>query len=253
MKTNEQMRYPQPGYPRYRTFNRVVTATVFIIAGLLIIARNNGFIDPYIYNIIMSWPMLLIVIGITSLCKRNFWSGFILLAIGTYSILPRMTEMEANWMQMFWPVLLILIGLSILFKRRPGFHHQRWQQKRSQYAKEVYSSESGYVVCDNTFGSIKQIVLDPVFKGASIKNTFGGTILDLRRTKLEAPETYIDIDCSFGGIEIYMPSNWNLQSQINAVLGGCDDKRYNPGIEIDQEHLLIIRGNITFGGLEFKS
>jgi hypothetical protein len=27
-----------------------------------------------------------------------------------------------------------------------------------------------------------------------ISNNFGGTILDLRRTSLSAPETYIDID-----------------------------------------------------------
>ena len=75
----------------------------------------------------------------------------------------------------------------------------------------------------------------------------------LRRSKLEAPQTFIDIDCTFGGVEIYLPSDWNLLTQIDAFIGGCDDKRYNSSVEIDKEHILIVRGKVSFGGIEFKS
>ncbi|MCD7852167.1 MAG: cell wall-active antibiotics response protein [Parabacteroides sp.] len=140
----------------------------------------------------------------------------------------------------------------ILFKPRHHASRRRWDG-RTEYAKEVYSSQDGYVVSDNTFGSVRQIVLDPVFRGARIKNIFGGTILDLRRTRLEAAQTAIDVDCTFGGVEIYLPSDWNLQTQIDALIGGCDDKRYNTSIEIDKEHVLLVRGRVSFGGIEFKS
>jgi predicted membrane protein len=92
-----------------------------------------------------------------------------------------------------------------------------------------------------------------VFRGARLRNAFGGTVLDLRRSKLEAPQTFIDIDCTFGGVEIYLPSDWNLLTQIDAFIGGCDDKRYNSSVEIDKEHILIVRGKVSFGGIEFKS
>lgn len=69
----------------------------------------------------------------------------------------------------------------------------------------------------------------------------------------KAPQTFIDIDCTFGGVEIYLPSDWNLLTQIDAFIGGCDDKRYNSSVEIDKEHILIVRGKVSFGGIEFKS
>ena len=37
------------------------------------------------------------------------------------------------------------------------------------------------------------------------------------------------------------------------MMGGCDDKRFNASIEMDREHILVVRGNIVFGGVEFKS
>ena len=154
---------------------------------------------------------------------------------------------------MFWPVLFIFVGIMILFKPERHHFNAHWDGRRPEYTKEVYSSEDGFIVSDNTFGSVQQIVLDPVFRGARLRNAFGGTVLDLRRSKLEAPQTFIDIDCTFGGVEIYLPSDWNLLTRIDAFIGGCDDKRYNSSVEIDKEHILIVRGKVSFGGIEFKS
>ena len=49
--------------------------------------------------------------------------------------------------------------------------------------KRYMVSEDGFIVSDNTFGSVQQIVLDPVFRGARLRNAFGGTVLDLRRSQ----------------------------------------------------------------------
>ena len=124
-------------------------------------------------------------------------------------------------------------------------------QKAGVYKRGI-CSEDGFIVSDNTFGSVQQIVLDPVFRGARLRNAFGGTVLDLRRSKLEAPQTFIDIDCTFGGVEIYLPSDWNLLTQIDAFIGGCDDKRYNSSVEIDKEHILIVRGKSLSEVLSLK-
>lgn len=229
-----------------------VTALVFIVVGLMFIGRNLGIIDSYWFGIIISWQMLLIVIGLVQFIKRHFWGGCILVAVGAYFLLPEISAIDTDWMATFWPVIFILIGISILFKRKPHHSHRRWGE-RTDYTQTSYTSEDGFIVSDNTFGSIQQIVLDPVFNGASMKCTFGGTILDLRRTKLDKPETFIEVDCTFGGIEIYVPSDWNVQTQVQAIIGGCDDKRYNSVAPVDQEHVLIIQGKVNFGGIELKN
>ncbi len=253
MRTNQQGDFVRGGYPSHSKLNTIVTAAIFIIVGLLFLGRNFGIIDSYLFHILVSWQMLLIVVGVVNLIKRHFFGGVITIAIGAYFLLPEISGIKGEWAGMFWPVLLILVGIMILFKPKRHRFNSHWDKRRPEYAKEIYSSEDGFVVSDNTFGSVQQIVLDPVFKGAQIKNAFGGTVLDLRRSKLEAPRTFIDIDCTFGGVEIYLPSDWNLQTQIDAFIGGCDDKRYNSSVEIDKEHILVVRGKVSFGGIEFKS
>ena len=64
-------------------------------------------------------------------------------------------------------------------------------------------------------------------------------------------ETYIDLDCSWGGVEIYVPSDWTVVFKCNAFFGGCDDKRWQNG-NINKESVLVIRGTLSFGGLEVK-
>ena len=98
-------------------------------------------------------------------------------------------------------------------------------------------------------GAAINIILDPVFKGARIRTVFGGTVLDLRKTKLDSAKTYIDIDCKFAGVEIYLPGDW----AVNFHGSPCEDKRFNASMEMDKEHILVVRGIVMFGGIEFKS
>lgn len=95
------------------------------------------------------------------------------------------------------------------------------------------------------------VVLDELFKGAMIRTSFGGTTIDLRHTHIAPGETYIDLDCSWGGVEIYVPSDWTVVFKCNAFFGGCDDKRWQNG-NVNKENILVIRGTLSFGGLEVK-
>ena len=70
-------------------------------------------------------------------------------------------------------------------------------------------------------------------------------------THIAPGETYIDLDCSWGGVEIYVPSDWKVVFKCNAFFGGCDDKRWQNG-NINKESVLVIRGTLSFGGLEVK-
>lgn len=190
MRTNQQGDFIRGGCPSHSKLNTVVTAAVFIIVGLLFLGRNFGIIDSDLFGILVSWQMLLIVVGVVNLIKRHFFGGVITIAIGAYFLLPEISWVEGEWLDMFWPVLFIFVGIMILFKPERHHFNAHWDGRRPEYTKEVYGSEDGFIVSDNTFGSVQQIVLDPVFRGARLRNAFGGTVLDLRRSKLEAPQTF---------------------------------------------------------------
>lgn len=232
---------------RYRKISTIATSFAFIVVGIMFLGRNLGWIDPEIFHIVVSWQMLLIYIGLFQLIKKNIIGGLVLMTVGAYFLLPSDYGLGA-----YWPVLLIVIGIGILFKIGKRNGEWGWHHKRIGNRPESTSTENGYINADINFGGTKHIVLDPVFKGANIDVSFGSMALDLRRTSLEKTETYIDLDCNFGGIELYIPGNWNVILRTDNSFGAIEDKRMLAH-EIDYEHELIIRGDINFGGVEIKS
>lgn len=108
MRTNQQGDFIRGGYPSHSRLNTVTTAAVFIIVGLLFLGRNFGIIDSDLFGILVSWQMLLIVVGVVNLIKRHFFGGVITIAVGAYFLLPEISWVEGEWLDMFWPVLFIL-------------------------------------------------------------------------------------------------------------------------------------------------
>jgi hypothetical protein len=239
----------------YGMLNKCVTAVSLVVAGLVIMGHNVGMVSDYFFRIIISWQMLLVVWGITLLFKHNFLSGAVPLAMGVYFLLPRITGEESVWLSTYWPAFLVLIGLLILFSRRKNPWHI-WSNSGfhlgNRRGRGVEQITDGYVTANVSFGSSRHSVLDPVFRGADLDASFGTMSLDLRRTSLEAPEAYINVDCSFGGVVIFVPPHWCLFSVMDNSFGSSEDKRYQSQ-ETDTEHKLIIRGDVSFGALEIKN
>jgi len=233
---------------RYRKLNTIAVSFAFIFVGVMFLARNFGWVDHSVFSFVISWQMLLIYIGLFQLIKRNVIGGLILVAVGSYFLLP-----SDYGLGVYWPVLLIAIGIGILFKRQKNSWNWDWGHKRiDNGTAESTSTDNGYINADINFGGTKHIVLDPVFQGARIDVSFGSMALDLRRTTLGKPTTIIDLDCNFGGIELYIPSNWNVILRTDNSFGSIEDKRMLAN-NIDYEHELIVRGDVSFGGVEIKS
>jgi hypothetical protein len=62
----------------------------------------------------------------------------------------------------------------------------------------------------------------------------------------------IDVVQLFGGVKLIVPSNWELKSDVTAILGGFDDKRNTPQSPYAGKKL-IVTGFVMFGGVEIKS
>ncbi|MDR0538654.1 MAG: cell wall-active antibiotics response protein [Tannerellaceae bacterium] len=239
-------------YHHHHGLGTTVLAILLIIAGLTMLGHNLGWINNDVYRIIMSWPMILIAMGVLSFFKRQHIAGIIFVSIGSYFLLFRIIGIEGDQMRHYWPIMLVFIGITLIFRRHHHRHIRPWTRFRTcRHGDAKEKVEDGFVTLDVSFGSTKTIVMDPVFRGADIDCSFGSVSLDLKRTVLEAPETIIDIDISFGGAELRLPSSWYVVVQSNNSFGGCEDKRWLSG-EIDYEHKLIIRGNLSFSGIEIK-
>lgn len=247
---------------------KYLIALLFILSGILLFARNMGWITVELFDVIVSWHSLFIILGIYSMIRHHIISGIILLLIGAYFLLGGLSWLPENSQAMVWPVALITAGVLFFFKprkrgprgyqhdfrhhgdrmRQGGGHHPGMPPADHQQQNE---SVDGFLYSDNSFGAARHVVLDELFKGATVHISFGRTTIDLRHTHLAPGETYIDLDCNCGGIEIYVPSDWKVVLRCNAFFGGCEDKRWQNG-NFNKENTLVIRGKLSFGGLEIK-
>lgn len=243
---------------------------VLMLIGVLFLGYNFGIVPYTVKDVIFSWPMLLIFIGVINLFKRHLISGVILVFIGGFFIIPRIVPgLDGQFVHIYWPLLLIAAGIVILLQRmikpRWGFEswERNWHNRNHHHYSRYYDrhyNRSKWEGTNNTtgfsknsvFGSGDHIVLDPEFKGGELNAVFGGITLDLRRTSLPVGETILDVNAVFGGITIYVPSDWFVETHLDAVFGGFQDNRL-PKDPLDSTRKLVITGSCVFGGGELRN
>jgi predicted membrane protein len=227
--------------------NRTLGLGVLIIlVGLAFLLDQLNFFSYEVSNVVISWQMLLIVIGVYNLFftqSRTF--GFIVLAVGVFFILPEIFSFPYNFRRSFWPVLLILLGLFILFRSRIP------SQKQTAFKLESGDLHEFFEEVNIFSGSEKRIGIESL-KGGKITSIFGGSELDLNGCKIAGEYAVIEVFYMFGGSSIRVPADWTVTNNVTAILGGFSDKRPNPPAG-EGGKKLIINGFVMFGGGEIKS
>jgi len=241
---------------------------ILMLIGVVFLGFNFGLIPMELKSVIISWQMLLIVIGIVHLFKRRMISGVVLIFVGGFFIIPKIVPaVDGNFVHIYWPLLLIGAGIVILLQRVLGpkyfseswnnewnhnhhrYHHRHNRSFGSDQSK--WENPNGFSK-NSVFGSGDHIVLDPEFKGGELNAVFGGLTLDLRRTNLPVGETRLDINAVFGGITVFVPADWFVETHLDSVFGGFQDNRM-PKEPLDTTKKLIITGSCVFGGGELRN
>lgn len=237
---------------------------ILMLIGVVFLGFNFGLIPMELKSIIISWQMLLIVIGVVQLFKRRMISGVVLIFVGGFFIIPKVVpELDGNFVHIYWPLLLIGAGIVILLQRLLGpkyfsesckneWNHNQYHHHTFNSKNEKWQANPNAFSKNSVFGSGDHIVLDPEFKGGELNAVFGGLKLDLRRTNLPVGETRLDINAVFGGITVFVPADWFVETHLDSVFGGFQDNRM-PKEPLDSTKKLIITGSCVFGGGELRN
>lgn len=224
--------------------NRFGVGAVLILAGLVILAANFGFLPESVSNILLSWPMILIAIGLVNLVKREFTVALILFAVGAFFILPDINpEWSFHNIWKFWPVFLILIGLSFITRRGRNHHFQ----------VNCDTSKEGFIDEVAVFGGRVAKIETSDFKGGKVTCVFGGTELHLEKAIISDKGALLDIAAIFGGVKIIVPKEWNVKVEVTSVFGGFVDKRMFATDQNTNNKTLVIKGTTVFGGGELTN
>jgi hypothetical protein len=105
-----------------------------------------------------------------------------------------------------------------------------------------------------TFGGHKEVVTSKDFKGGSISTTFGGAEVNLMNADSTDKTISLNMKVAFGGVELVVPSHWQVKNEISNTLGSVEDNRniYTHGGG-EEQTTLVLTGSCSFGSIEIKS
>jgi len=231
------------------TPNRFIIGILLITAGLILMVRKSAVLpeplDHFIDDIIFSWQMLLVVIGVISLTgSENKTPGIVLIAVGGFFMIPELFTDFFRSFNFFWPALFIVIGVVLLVNSK----------RLGKTLNFSTSNKADYIDYTNIFSGAERQLITENFQGGKITSIFGGGEVDLTRSSLAPGENVIEITCIFGGTTIIVPESWNIILDVTPILGGFSDSRKIRGdVMKDNTRSLVIRGTVIFGGGEIKS
>ncbi|MBA3682011.1 MAG: hypothetical protein H0W73_12750 [Bacteroidetes bacterium] len=235
----------------------VIAGIFVIIAGLVYLFKQMGVLIP---DWVFTWPIILIVIGITSLIKNNFRNakGLVLILIGAL-FLSSHAFPEFTIVQYKVPIILFIIGIALIFKPRNKhleygkFGHRKNRFNRFSSETSQSGSNEDYIFSNNIFAGTDKNIFSKDFKGGEIKNTFGGCKINLMQAEITT-EAVLTIKQQFGGVKLVVPPHWVIKSDIECVFAGIEDKRPLLNVnDLEQKKTLILNGHIFMSGIEIVS
>lgn len=232
---------------------------IFIAAiAVIILLKMFGVMPPIFYSLRIGWPLILalvgLAIGIKSGFRNNAW--WILVLMGTIFAFPNFEVYGVSAKRLFWPVLLLGVGLAMVFRkgRRCEYRGRSERFVRNFDQNQMVTSDSDLVNMNVSFGGRKEIVTSKSFKGGTICASFAGIELNLTSAEPGIQPMVLEIHASFAGIELIVPSQWEVYNEIDPIMGNVEDQRRirtydNP----TQQQTLILRGSCTCGSIAIKS
>ncbi|MGC4057749.1 MAG: DUF5668 domain-containing protein [Chitinophagaceae bacterium] len=250
---------------------------IFIAAiGILIFLDQVNVIEFQI----RFWPLFLIGAGVFSGIKNGFdrLYPFVLIMLGILFLIPKFMVFGVSSEKLVWPSLLIFIGSFIALKSKS--RAQRFDQLRrersgmamsaptlltpdQQSTQETANSTanpggnpagSQHLNIEAIFGGRKELVTSKEFLGCNATAICGGVEINLMQADSMIQPMVVDLRVIFGGVELIVPSHWEIINEVDVLFGGIEDKRHlRTSPDLQNAKQLILRGNVSFGGLELKS
>ena len=226
-----------------KKFGNVLWGIVLIVIGLIIggnalgITNINIFFDGW-------WTLFIIIPCFIGLFKDNEKTGNLIgLLIGVALLLAcqDILDFDLIW-KLAFPAILVAIGISVIFKDTLG-------GKVSSEIKKLNEKRSGENSYCATFAGQNVNFDGEKFTGADLTAVFGGVKCDLRNAIIES-DVVINASTTFGGIEIFVPSDVKIKIKSTPIFGGVENKAYT--ISTENSHTIYINSVAVFGGVEIK-
>src|SRR6478735_7646366 len=219
--------------------NRYSFGTLLVLIGTALLLRNLNVLPFEIPAYVFTWKMLLVVMGFYALIiAGKGFTGLTLTAVGSYFLIPEIMGVPVLDAVLFWPGIIILFGLFFLFAR-PS------KRKQKKYFPELKQVNSDYMDISAIVSGHSRQISSYDFKGGKITAVMGGLEVDLTNCTLSKEKCVIELDLVMGGVQLIIPREWNIKSELTPIMGGVEDSALeNPGQYIDPAATVTLTGTV---------
>jgi predicted membrane protein len=225
---------------RKRVRGPVIPAVVLIALGVIFLLTENHIVEAR--DIWRFWPLLVVIGGVAKIYahrRARAFEGWVLIAVGLLLQIASLGLIHIAT-HLLWP--LILIGLGVILLWRTLFQSDEPSVYRASHEAENFTM----------FGGADLSMSGQEFQGTAITVMFGGYNLDLRKSVMKGDKAVVEATAVAGGIELRVPTSWNVVMQGAPIFGGYNDETQHPEPASNPPQL-IVKGAVIFGGLSVKN
>ena len=246
-----------------RKVEKLFWGIFFVLAAVFLVVSQLGFLQG-VGVVSILFAVFWVAVLVQGIWERSF--GKILFPIAFLCIIfDKPLGIEAiTPVTVLLAALLGTIGLNMIFKRKKhayfaGHFSDGFGEKEKivdidmedgdcaeEPMEQRSGEEGGRVFFQVNFGSAVKYVNSDHFEFADLECSFGGMKVFFEHTRIPSGNATVNLDVSFGGVELYIPKEWNVVNCTDAVFGGLEEKGHNRS---NGSPVLTLTGDVSFSGV----
>jgi hypothetical protein len=229
---------------------RLVLGLLIVALGTIFLADNLGWVEGE--DLLRRfWPAAFVTLGAIMLLQPHakgssrYW-GLLPIVAGLWIYANQEEWLDVHLGDLLFPGLLLLFGGSLVWRAMRG--------PRAPVSDRAEDPDA-YVRSFAVMAGNEVRSTSSAFRGGDLGAFMGGVVIDLTQAKLAGDRATIDAIGMWAGIEIKVPPDWRVVSEVLPLMAAFEDKTRPaaPVSEAAPSKTLVVRGVIVMGGIEVKN
>lgn len=233
-----------------RNNNKSLYGILLITVAVLLFLSTFELIPPGLITQIIGYT--LIVYGLFSLLKRDFYVSLFAVAFGLkispVILQPVLDFNKIGWFSLLFITFLLATGLETLFGRK-----YTWKKKYkkgkfvgAEFSNKDHNDLSGeYVSASLNMGESSRYINSSNLKEADLNCALGDLSVYFIGSELHN-DVNVNVYCKLGNIDLYFPRDWRVVNNINVTLGAVSVRENRP----NDGYTVYLNGNVSLGNVD---
>jgi hypothetical protein len=236
---------------RFR-FSNFLWGVFLLIAAAFVLTRNSfSFADIGIGSIVIA---ILALAFIVQCLARLHIAPLVIPLVVLYFIFRKPLDLPViqTW-KVIAAAALAFIGLNILLPRGRRSCNQSndscgSKDQRREVPTESNNDNNPYI--NVNFNAVSRSLTADSLETVRLSCNFGALEVFFNQVELSPNGANAFINCSFGGIQLFIPRHWQVIDKMSCTLAGVDLKSFAAPAE--NAPRLTLNGSVSLGGVEVK-